>query len=634
LGANKWKDANGNLHTQKMTLQKDKDLNETEGIITVNINGLNISDGESLQYVAPNNSMWITDDDSHHLFELDLATKEVKSVFDDRDFGTFAPDIEDYCHNGIGICDIESIAYDDNNDTLYVFSGDASSTSAIFKLTRNSSDENFTISDYRKFAPDDEYPGAVFADGEFLVSTNKDIYKYDFNTNQTVGSSLYHLNEGGYILGLAYKNSTMYMLTSKRELLEVDWQTKELKNKYNMRDNGVCDPRGVEVINNKLYILEGVNTMGSDIIAPQGHALKNAIHIYQLYSEAEPSALIYVPQDYATLEDAVAHAGDGSTIILDSGTYQVNSKITIHQNNLKIVSKYYTTGDESYISSTIIKGDGNRDTHMFEGQRDNSSANAIEFIGLTVKDTGKFVTFVYGDNNLVDHCIIKDIGRDAVSFDTSAVGTVTYCTIENAGDDAIDIDTKKGKNGAGFHISHNTIIGSHDDGMEIHLWYYQDRDRIDKTIDFDIHNNIIKNSHRDAIQLIDFDMTQAKNGVDPTDAIDYPSATKRTFHISHNTIYDNGQVGVGAIFQSTNHTDAHRPPSRHFEGANMREDIEINDNNFTNNKYHILGGENMSVHDNDFVDASVVALKRVKGDSVIQNNTFTNNNQDFEDCNN
>ncbi|HHH50818.1 MAG TPA: hypothetical protein ENK76_00385, partial [Campylobacterales bacterium] len=150
-GANKWKDINGTLHTQKLTIQKDKDLNETDGIETVNIDGLNISDGESLQYVAPNNSLWITDDDSHHLFELDLSTKEVKTVFDDRDFGTFASDIEDYCHDGIGICDIESIAYDDNNDTLYVFSGDAHSTSAIFKLTRNSTDENFTISDYRKF---------------------------------------------------------------------------------------------------------------------------------------------------------------------------------------------------------------------------------------------------------------------------------------------------------------------------------------------------------------------------------------------------------------------------------------------------------------------------------------------------
>ncbi|MCK4442661.1 MAG: hypothetical protein KAU90_11700, partial [Sulfurovaceae bacterium] len=180
----------------------------------------------------------------------------------------------------------------------------------------------------------------------------------------------------------------------------------------------------------------------------------------------------------------------------------------------------------------------------------------------------------------------------------------------------------------------NSIINTHDDGMEIHLWFYQDKDRINKIIDFNIHDNIIRDSHKDAIQLIDFDMTQAKNGVNPTDAIDYPSATNRTFHIYNNTMYNNGQVGVGAIFQSTNHMDRARPASRHFEGANMREDIEIYDNNFTSNKYHILGGENMNVHNNSFTDASVVALKRVKGDSIIQNNTFTGNHQDFEDCNN
>ncbi|MCK4441942.1 MAG: hypothetical protein KAU90_08030, partial [Sulfurovaceae bacterium] len=431
--ANGWKDTNRTLHIQKLTIQKDKDLNETDGIVTVNIDGLNISDGESLQYVAPNNSLWITDDDSHQLFELDLSTKEVKSIFNDEDFGTFATDIEDSCHDGVGICDIESIAYDDNSDTLYVFSGYAHSTSAVFKLTRNSTDENFTISDYRKLGAHREYPGAVFANGEFLVSIHGDIYKYDFNANQIVGSSLYHIDDGGYILGLAYKNNTMYILNSKRKLLEVDWTTKELKNKYIMRDNGVCDPRGVEIINNKLYILEGVNTAGSDINAPQGHPLKNAIHIYQLYPEVESNnSIINVPNDYATIQEAVANAQDGATIVLAPATYQVNSRITIHQNNLKIVSKYYTTGDESYIASTIIQGDGNRDTHMFEGQRDNNNANSIQFIGLTVKDTGKFVTFVYGDNNLVDHCIIKDIGRDSISFDTYAVGTVTHCTIENS----------------------------------------------------------------------------------------------------------------------------------------------------------------------------------------------------------
>ena len=93
-------------------------------------------------------------------------------------------------------------------------------------------------------------------------------------------------------------------------------------------------------------------------------------------------------------------------------------------------------------------------------------------------------------------------------------------------------------------------------------------------------------------------------------------------------------MAIGAIFQSSQHEDVTRPASRHYSGANMGEAISIHNNIFRDNAYHILGGDNMNVHNNEFINASVVALKRVKGDSVIDNNTFNGNAQDFEDCNN
>ncbi len=71
----------------------------------------------------------------------------------------------------------------------------------------------------------------------------------------------------------------MWITTSKFDLLKVDWTTKELLGRYQMNDNGVYDPRGVEIIGDKLYILDGVNESGDEIIAPSGHVLKGAIHI-------------------------------------------------------------------------------------------------------------------------------------------------------------------------------------------------------------------------------------------------------------------------------------------------------------------------------------------------------------------
>ena len=700
---NQWLDDNGTSYTQKLIVRDNKDLVEVDGIITANIEGLNLGDGESLLYISANNSLWITDDSNHAVYEIDMTTKEIKTIFTDEDLGIFAPDIQDECNNHIGACDIESIAYDENNDTFYIFVGKSYSTPAVFKLTRNDINEQFVLNDYRKL-DGIEYPATQFIDGDFIVSIGEKLYLYDFETNQVIGNALYEIPTTGSIVGLAYQEDILWITTLKFELLKVNWQTKELEASYNMNDNGVYDPRGLEIINSKLYILDGINYSGDEIVAPLGHPLKGAIHIYETngatpiitmegnsteiitinssYTDAGATATdsedgtinvtttgvvdttalgtytityttidsdgniatklrtiyvviehINVPNDYETIREAISHATDGDLIILEPGIHIENGEITIPQNSLTIASKYYFTGDESYISSTIIKGNNDRNIDMFNGNRDDNGSKNLCFIGLTAKETGKFVTFTYGDNNLVDHCILDHIGRDAVSFDTAATGTVTYCTIDSAGDDAIDVDTKEGKTGGGFEFSYNTIFNANDDAIEIHLWSYGDEEKIEETMHFNIHHNTINNSDNDAIQLIDFDKTQ--QGIDPSEAIDYSTATNRTFEIHNNTIENNGQVGIGAIFQSTNHTDSSRPLSRHFEGANMGEAISIHDNIFRNNAYHILGGDNMDVKGNEFIDATAIAIKRVKGDSAIHSdNTFIGNAEDFEDSNN
>ena len=62
-------------------------------------------------------------------------------------------------------------------------------------------------------------------------------------------------------------------------MIKVNWATKEIEKIYKMRDNGVYDPRGVEIIDNKLHILEGY-----DSNVPKQHVLKNAIHIFKTSS--------------------------------------------------------------------------------------------------------------------------------------------------------------------------------------------------------------------------------------------------------------------------------------------------------------------------------------------------------------
>jgi len=280
---NRWNE-NGNLKTQQFTIRNNKDLLEIGGIALSNVAGLEeLRDTESILYVGVNNSLWITDDDSHNVFEMDYTTKTIKSNINDEDLGNFAPEIGECRHdsNGIytGACDIESVAYNSTNDTFYILTGMAPGTPAVFKLTRNSTSDPFILNDYRKLNGI-EYPAAIFIDGNFIVAQIKSLYIYDFNSNTTTSTPLYTTPKGK-IVGLAYDGTYLWVTTSNFELLKVNWATKETIATYYMRDNGVYDPRGVEIVNDKLHILEGVNSIGGEVNAPIGHVLKNAIHIYQ-----------------------------------------------------------------------------------------------------------------------------------------------------------------------------------------------------------------------------------------------------------------------------------------------------------------------------------------------------------------
>ncbi|NPA51164.1 MAG: hypothetical protein GXO02_06010 [Epsilonproteobacteria bacterium] len=273
------------LKTQQFSIRNNKDLAEIGGIALSEIAGLEeLRDAESILYINANDSLWITDDDSHQVFEMDYTTKTIKSIIKDTDLGNFASDIGECRHDSdgeyIGACDIESVAYDSANDTFYILTGMAPGTPAIFKLTRNSTSDPFALSDYKKLNGI-EYPAAIFIDGNFIVAQLKSLYTYDFNSNAITSSTPLYTTPTGKIVGLAYDGTYLWVTTSNFELMKVDWATKETLNIYSMGDNGVYDPRGIEVIDGKLHILEGINHSGGDVNAPIGHVLKNAIHIYQ-----------------------------------------------------------------------------------------------------------------------------------------------------------------------------------------------------------------------------------------------------------------------------------------------------------------------------------------------------------------
>ncbi|NEW59765.1 hypothetical protein GSY74_00575, partial [Sulfurovum sp. bin170] len=302
---NQWMD-DGVLKTQNFNaLRENRDLNEVDGIALSHIEAFDgLKDSESILYVAPNNSLWIADDNAHSVYEMDLTTKEVKAIYT-RDMleelsGICRDENGEEIEDCDGLDDLESVVYDDVNDILYIFVGSTSSIPAIFKLTRESIDGTFVLDDEDENTIDfrildSEYQAAQYIDGEMIVSIDYDLYSYDFETDTHSSTLFTATGDEGNVYGMAYdEGGNAWMVTSKNYLIKIDWATKVRLASYKIADddsiltyNGVYDTRGLEIIDDKLYILEGMNSSGTDdvAVAPYGSALKNSVHIYDIPSD-------------------------------------------------------------------------------------------------------------------------------------------------------------------------------------------------------------------------------------------------------------------------------------------------------------------------------------------------------------
>ncbi len=271
-------------------LRLNRDLDEIGGIVLSDITGLvGLKDAESLLYVPINNSLWIADDNAHKVYEMDFSSKEVKAIYTATMLKAFSGVTQ--------LNDIESIVYDDISDTLYIFVGSSSSQPAIFRLTRKHHTDSFVLGDNDPSTLDfrllnNEYQAVQFVEGEMIIASGYNLFAYDFKTDKKSSVRFTSSGTHGKIYGMAYDGSgSVWLVTSKNYLLKVDWSSKKLVATYQMADkdsietyNGVYDTRGLEIINDEIYILEGMNQVGNKgaTEAPYGNALKNSIHIYTM----------------------------------------------------------------------------------------------------------------------------------------------------------------------------------------------------------------------------------------------------------------------------------------------------------------------------------------------------------------
>jgi len=279
------------------------------------------------------------------------------------------------------------------------------------------------------------------------------------------------------------------------------------------------------------------------------------------------TAVIRVPQDFASIKDAIAAASDDDTIILAPGTYTLTETVLVNK-RITLTSEYMNTED------------------LF-----NESALNSKCIGLTFRGARKQLT-TECEYMEVTYCKFFDNGSDALSIEAGG-GYFAHNYFENNGDEAIDADDS-----LNWIAEYNTIINPGDDGFEVRLHNNNGAER--KHI---IRYNYISGADEDGIQLIDSD-----------------GDSGREFHIHHNIIRNSAMVGLGCTRNGNTVED--------FEGSNIIEDIYVHNNVFDNNNHGITGGNNMLVF-NNIITNGEVGIKKLDNNSFSDYNSFFNNNTNF-----
>ena len=165
--------------------------------------------------------------------------------------------------------------------------------------------------------------------------------------------------------------------------------------------------------------------------------------------------------DYLTIQEGINASENGDTVLVYPGTYYEN--IDYNGKDITVASKYLTTGDNSYIDSTIIDGNQSGSVVKFNSGEDSTAVLS----GFTITSgTGTIDIFNWycgggifckDSTPKIKHCHIME--------NSAFVGGGIYCKIANV---KIDSTVIRSNTGGGIYcwqsnisLSNNTICYNH-----------------------------------------------------------------------------------------------------------------------------------------------------------------------------
>ena len=233
---------------------------------------IRVRDNEGLAYVAADNAMWMADDNTNSVYEIDRATGALRRQINVTAFVN-APRL------GVGSPagtsrnqDLEAMAYDASADILYAFSGSTSSVPTAYRLIRDAS-HRFQVESWQPLASEHTGAGWRLADGRVYLANGSTIQTYDY-ASSTIGAG-FSISGLSRILGLDFDDASgdLVAVTSSEELVRASMSTRSILPgwKIGLTTFGIMDSRAVEIIGDQLFISDGQDTRAAS--DPMNHAI-------------------------------------------------------------------------------------------------------------------------------------------------------------------------------------------------------------------------------------------------------------------------------------------------------------------------------------------------------------------------
>ena len=239
---------------------------------------ISVRDAESIVHVPEDDNLWIGDDHSRAVFEFDRRSGHYRSRLTEEEIVEEFPEVErceDGDRNPETRCsytgELEVLAYDPGTETLFVFNtvSDWSQRppedkAALFRLRKKHAHADFGLFDWRKIPAGLRIGPAVAIGGRLYLAIGGDVIEYDVERNQladvdAAGDPLpvVSIASGNHIVGMAFDGASLWLLTGRKQLVQVYWDSKAVIESYDIAPFGIGKAKGLAFGEGEFFVVDG-----------------------------------------------------------------------------------------------------------------------------------------------------------------------------------------------------------------------------------------------------------------------------------------------------------------------------------------------------------------------------------------